>query len=102
MCFAVFHFDRTPGLYFRLVPLDAALMTIWTALPLTKLTVARSLLPAAPGPFHSQTSFGQLVEPHRCRTCDCVMSSLTPAIDLPGTMSVDFGWGSFASADVGM
>src|SRR3954452_5823375 len=98
MPFDVFHFDSTPGLNLRLLPFVADEMLICTALPFTKLTIARSLWPRVPGPSHVQIEASQPVLPHFASTCFLVMSSFTPAIEVPGLIAVLFGCGSLAPA----
>jgi hypothetical protein len=64
------------------------------------LTVANS----APGLVEArqvQIPFGQAVVPHWCRTWVLVMSSLTPATEVPGTIVVVLGWGRRADAPAG-
>src|SRR3954452_15739519 len=88
MPFDVFHFYSELGLNFRLLPFVEEEMLIWITLPPTKLTMARSFLPGVPGPSQVQDPGSHDVFPHLPKTCFFVMSSLTPAIDLPGTICV--------------
>src|SRR3954454_10870258 len=88
MPFDVFHFDSVPGLNFRLLPFVAEEMLIWITLPPTKLTMARSFLPGVPGPSQVHDPGSHEVLPHLPKTCFFVMSSFTPAIDVPGLITV--------------
>lgn len=101
MFLPVFHFDRCPGVNLRLFPRVAALMATWMTLPLKKLTVARSECDGFPGPCHVHSPGMQLVLPHWWNTCVWLIPILTPAIEVPGAISVVFGLGNRATAAPG-
>src|SRR3954462_7152906 len=101
MPFDVFHFESTPGLTSRSLPLVAEEMLICTTLPPTKLTIARSFFPPVPGPSQVQTEESQVVVPHLPKTCFFVMSSFTPAIEVPGLITLLPVRGRWAPAAAG-
>src|SRR3954469_18664280 len=101
MPFDVFQFESTPGLNFRSLPLVAEEMLICTTLPPTKLTIARSFFPRVPGPSQVQTEESQVVVPHLPKTCFFVMSSFTPAIEVPGLITLLPVRGRWAPAAAG-